>query len=49
MSFRALRIRSVEGKVSAAIEPVERDELDPGEVVVRVAYSSVNHMGYPIT
>ena len=43
MSFRALRIRSVEGKVSAAIEPVERDELDPGEVVVRVAYSSVNY------
>ncbi|MEO7404234.1 MAG: oxidoreductase [Burkholderiales bacterium] len=43
MSFRALRIRSDDGKVSAAIEQVERDELDSGEVAVRVAYSSVNY------
>jgi acrylyl-CoA reductase (NADPH) len=40
--FRAYRIREVEKKVVARFEELAIDELDAGEVVVRVAYSSVN-------
>jgi len=40
--FKALRIFSEEGKVQARMADLELDELDPGEVVVRTAWSSVN-------
>lgn len=40
--FKALRIFSEEGKVQARMADLDLDELDPGEVVVRTAWSSVN-------
>lgn len=42
-TFKALRIFSDDGKsVASRIVDMRLDELDPGEVVVRTAYSSVN-------
>ncbi len=41
--FKAYRIREVEKRTAARFEDLSVDELDPGEVVVRVAYSSVNY------
>jgi putative YhdH/YhfP family quinone oxidoreductase len=41
--FKVYRLREVEKKVVAAFERSSIDELDPGEVTVRVAYSSVNY------
>jgi putative YhdH/YhfP family quinone oxidoreductase len=40
--FKAYRLREADRKVVAAFEELTIDELDPGEVVIRVAYSSVN-------
>jgi acrylyl-CoA reductase (NADPH) len=40
--FKALRIFNEEGKVQARMVDLDLDELDPGEVVVRTAWSSVN-------
>jgi acrylyl-CoA reductase (NADPH) len=40
--FKAFRIFSEEGKVQARLVDLELDELDPGEVVIRTAWSSVN-------
>ena len=42
-SFRACRIRNDSGKVTAAIEDMTLDQLSPGDVVIRVHYSSVNY------
>ncbi len=41
--FRAYRLREADKKVVAAFEETSLAELDPGEVVIRVAYSSVNY------
>lgn len=41
--FRAYRIREVEKKVLADFEDLALSDLDEGELVVRVAYSSVNY------
>jgi putative YhdH/YhfP family quinone oxidoreductase len=41
--FKAYRIHEIERKVVARFEELTIDALDPGEVVVRVAYSSVNY------
>ncbi len=41
--FKAYRIHEIEKKVVARFEEVSLDDLDAGEVVVRVAYSSVNY------
>jgi len=41
--FKAYRIREVEKKVAGGFEEMALGDLDPGEVVVRVAYSSVNY------
>jgi acrylyl-CoA reductase (NADPH) len=41
--FKAYRIREIERRVAAGFEEMSLDQLDPGEVVVRVAYSSVNY------
>ena len=41
--FKAYRIHEVEKKVVARFEELTIDALDKGEVVVRVAYSSVNY------
>ena len=40
--FRAYKITEVDKKATAAFADFTLDELDPGEVVVRVAYSDVN-------
>ena len=42
-TFKAYRIHEVEKKVSARFEQMTLADLDPGEVVIRVAYSSVNY------
>jgi len=42
-SFSALRVYESEGAVRAVIEPVKVEDLSPGEVVVRVAWSSLNY------
>ncbi len=41
--FKAYRIREVEKKVVARFEDLSIEDLDQGELVVRVAYSSVNY------
>lgn len=41
--FTAYRLREVERKVTAAFEQMSLDELDKGEVLIRVAYSGVNY------
>ncbi|WP_298399503.1 oxidoreductase [uncultured Azonexus sp.] len=41
-SFKALLIEEHEGKVGHRFVDMTRDELDAGEVVIRVAYSSIN-------
>jgi acrylyl-CoA reductase (NADPH) len=41
--FKAYRIHEIEKKVVARLEDLAIEDLDPGEVVVRVAYSSVNY------
>ena len=41
--FKAYRIREVEKKVVARVEDLSIEDLDKGELVVRVAYSSVNY------
>jgi putative YhdH/YhfP family quinone oxidoreductase len=41
--FKAYRIREVEKKVVAGFEELSVEDLDKGELVVRVAYSSVNY------
>lgn len=41
--FRAFRLREADKKVIAAFEEVTLDELDPGSVVIRVGYSSINY------
>src|SRR5256886_299626 len=41
--FKAYRIREIEKKVVARFEELFLEDLDKGEVVIRVAYSSVNY------
>lgn len=41
--FRAYRIFNENGKTSSRFVDMTLDELDPGEVVIRTAYSSVNY------
>jgi putative YhdH/YhfP family quinone oxidoreductase len=41
--FKVYRLREQDRKVVAAFEQASIDELDPGEVVIRVAYSGVNY------
>jgi acrylyl-CoA reductase (NADPH) len=40
--FKAFRVFSEEGKVQARTVDLDLDELDPGEIVIRTAWSSVN-------
>jgi acrylyl-CoA reductase (NADPH) len=41
--FRALVLRENNGSVSAQIEPVDETQLPPGDVTVRVEYSTLNY------
>ena len=40
--FKAFRIFNEDGKVASRMVDMALDELDPGEVVIRTAYSSIN-------
>lgn len=42
-NFRALVLEQADGKQSAAIKTIGREALPPGDVTVRVAYSTVNY------
>src|SRR5712691_10080422 len=42
-AFKAYRLSEVEKKIRAEFVECTLDDLDPGEVVVRVAYSDVNY------
>jgi NADPH2:quinone reductase len=42
-SFSALRVYESEGASRAVIEPVKVEDISPGEVLVRVAWSSLNY------
>ncbi|HSC10354.1 MAG TPA: oxidoreductase, partial [Rhodanobacteraceae bacterium] len=42
-AFPAFRIHADRDKHRAGIEEMQVDDLSPGEVVVKVAYSSVNY------
>lgn len=42
-TFKGVLVRQQDGKVQAAIEDIPRDQLPPGEVLIRVAYSSLNY------
>lgn len=41
--FKALLLREADGKVSAAIEDLSEEQLPPGDVTVRVQYSTLNY------
>lgn len=43
MSFRAYRVFNEENKIVSRWADLTLDDLDPGEVVIRAAYSSVNY------
>ena len=42
-SFPCYLVRKQDGQVSAAIENISADDLPPGDVLIRVAYSSLNY------
>jgi acrylyl-CoA reductase (NADPH) len=42
-AFRAFRIHQEGGKVAPKLETIELDALTPGDVVVRVRYSTINY------
>lgn len=42
-SFRALRVHERDGGVEARLEQLTLEDLSPGEVVIRVAWSGVNY------
>jgi acrylyl-CoA reductase (NADPH) len=42
-SFTALVARKTEGKIAASFEQITRDQLPAGEVLVRIAYSTLNY------
>src|ERR1700730_13147455 len=42
-TFRALIANQINGSFSAAFQEIEHSALPPGEVLVRVAYSSLNY------
>src|ERR1700676_2896501 len=42
-TFKALLVTQNDGKSSASIQELQRDAIPPGEVLVRVAYSSLNY------
>ena len=41
--FRAFRIHQEGGKIAARLETIGLDDLGPGEVVVKVGYSTINY------
>jgi len=43
MSFKAYMIHQEDGKVASRFVDMDESQLDPGEVTIKVAYSSVNY------
>ena len=43
MSFKAAWLEEQGGKVTASVKALEERELPPGDVVVRVEYSTLNY------
>src|ERR1700720_1587784 len=41
--FQALLVTQTDGKFNASIQNLQPDSLPPGEVLIRVAYSSLNY------
>ena len=41
--FRAFRIHEEKGRIAARFEQITLDDLAPGEVVIKVSYSSINY------
>jgi len=42
-TFRAFRIHQDNGKIIARIDSISLDDLSPGEVVIKIAYSDINY------
>jgi acrylyl-CoA reductase (NADPH) len=42
-TFRAFRIHQDSGKIVSRIDAISLDDLSPGEVVIKVAYSDINY------
>lgn len=42
-SFKAFLIEEIEGKTKSGLVNIDESQLDPGEVTIRVAFSSVNY------
>lgn len=42
-AFKAFRIHERDGKIAAGFEPMDVDALTPGDVVIRVRFSSINY------
>src|SRR5690606_31709722 len=42
-SFRAFRIHQEQGRTVARLEAISLDDLSPGEVVIKVHYSTINY------
>jgi acrylyl-CoA reductase (NADPH) len=43
LTFKALLATQTDGKFAASIQEIDRSALPPGEVLIRVAYSSLNY------
>jgi acrylyl-CoA reductase (NADPH) len=43
MPFRAFRIHESDGRIESRFETLDLEDLNPGEVVVKVHYSSINY------
>nr|VFK30119.1 MAG: NADPH2:quinone reductase [Candidatus Kentron sp. MB] len=41
--FRAFRIHNREGSIQGKLETITEDDLNPGEVIIKVAYSGINY------
>jgi hypothetical protein len=45
VTFTAFRISQTDGKISGAIADATLDELTPGDIVIKAAFSSVQRQG----
>ena len=42
-SFKAIRVKEQEDQVIYGLEEIDADQLSEGEVLIKVAYSSINY------
>jgi len=42
-SFQAILVTQEAGQIRAALTHIDRSDLPPGEVLIRIAYSSLNY------